>query len=289
MTQKAITSTIGKVFLALALLMLSNGCTSIVVRPLLGPLELSLQKQTDLELIKDGAPSLLLLLDGLIAEDPNNQDLLMAATKAYGAYAATLHQANEVERAITMSKKAKTYGIALLNQLPGLKNFKDLTFEECCNALDKIRQKNVGPMFWGAYGWAVWVRYQDGSPSSMADLPIIEYIMLKVVELEDSYYYGGAHIFLGAYYSSRPPMFGGKPVESRKHFDRALEISDRKFLLTQVAYAETYARMMFDKELYQNLLNEVLNQPLEDNVMASNNKLAQVLAKKLLDATDEYF
>ena len=50
----------------------------------------------------------------------------------------------------------------------------------------------------------------------MADLPIIEYIMLKVVELEDSYYYGGAHIFLGAYYSSRPPMFGGKPVESRK-------------------------------------------------------------------------
>ena len=44
-------------------------------------------------------------------------------------------------------------------------------------------------MFWGAYGWAVWVQYQEGSPSSMADLPIIEYIMLKVVELEDSYYY----------------------------------------------------------------------------------------------------
>ena len=273
----------------LTVFLMANGCTAIIVRPLLGPVELSLQKQTDLELIKDGAPSLLLLLDGLIAEDPHNQDLLMAATKAYGAYAATLHQANEVERAVTMSKKAKTYGITLLQQLPGLKNFKDLTFEECCNAIDEIRQKHVGPMFWGAYGWAVWVRYQEGSPSSMADLPIIEYIMLKVVELNDSYYYGGAHIFLGAYYSSRAPMFGGKPVESRKHFDRALEISDRKFLLTQVAYAETYARMMFDKELYQNLLNEVLNQPLEDNVMASSNKLAQVLAKKLLDATDEYF
>ena len=273
----------------LTVFLMANGCTSIVVRPLLDPVELSLQKQTDLELIRDGAPSLLLLLDGLIAEDPNNQNLLMAATKAYGAYAATLHQADEVERAVIMSKKAKAYGITLLHQLPGLENFDDLTFEECCNAIDKLKSRHVGEMFWGAYGWATWVRYQDGSPASMADLPIIEHIMLKVVELDESYYYGGAHIFLGAYYSSRAPMFGGKPEESRKHFDRALEISDRKFLLTQVTYAETYARMMFDKKLYQNLLNEVLSQPLEDNVMASSNKLAQVMAKKLLDATEEYF
>ena len=113
--------------------------------------------------------------------------------------------------------------------------------------------------------------------------------MLRVVELDDSYYYGGAHIFLGAYYSSRPAMYGGKPQLSRDHFERALAISNRKFLLTQVAYAETYARMIFDKKLYQSLLNEVLDQPLEDNLMASSNKLAQVMAQKLLDATEEYF
>jgi hypothetical protein len=84
-------------------------------------------------------------------------------------------------------------------------------------------------------------------------------------------------------------MYGGKPQESRKHFERALAISNRKFLLAQVTYAETYARMIFDKELYQKLLNEVLGQPLEDNDMASSNKLAQVMAQKLLDATEEYF
>jgi hypothetical protein len=113
--------------------------------------------------------------------------------------------------------------------------------------------------------------------------------MLRVVELNDSFYYGGAHIFLGAYYSSRPEMYGGKPRESREHFEQALVISNRKFLLAQVTYAETYARMVFDKKLYQDLLNEVLEQPLEDNEMASSNKLAQVMAKKLLDATEEYF
>jgi hypothetical protein len=275
------------VFLVIALL--SSGCTSMIVKPLLDPLETSLQKQTDLELIKDGAPSLLLLLDGLIADDPDNRNLLMAATKAYGAYATTLYAAGEVERAVTMSQKAKTYGITLLNQLPGLKNFRELTYEECCNAVDKIKKRNVGPLFWGAYGWAAWIRFQEGAPAAMADLPIIEYIMLRVVALDDSYYYGGAHIFLGAYYSSRPEMYGGKPEKSRKHFERALAISNRKFLLAQVAYAETYARMMFDKKLYQSLLNEVLDQPLENNLTASSNKLAQVMAQKLLDATEEYF
>ena len=92
----------------LAIVLMSSGCTSVIVRPLLDPVELSLQRQTDLELIKDGAPSLLLLLDGFIAKDPHNKNLLMAATKAYGAYAATLYEAEEPERAVTMSHKAKT-------------------------------------------------------------------------------------------------------------------------------------------------------------------------------------
>jgi hypothetical protein len=286
--RKANTSNLGiAVFLAIFLIV--SGCTSMIVKPLLDPLELSLQQQTDLELIKDGAPSLLLLLDGFIAKDPRNKNLLMAATKAYSAYALTLHDANEVDRAVTMSLKAKKYGISLLNQLHGLKNINNNTLTETDQALDRISRDQVGFLFWGAYGWTTWIRFQEGAPGALVDLPTIEHIMLKIVELNDSFYYGGAHIFLGAYYSSRPEMYGGKPQESREHFEQALVISNRKFLLAQVTYAETYARMVFDKKLYQDLLNEVLEQPLEDNEMASSNKLAQVMAKKLLDATEEYF
>ena len=273
----------------LAIVLMSNGCTSMIIQPLLDPVELSLQKQTDLELIKDGAPSLLLLLDGLIAKNPHNKNLLMAATKAYGAYAITLHESNDLDRAISISQKAKTYGMTLLSLLPHLGNIHAKKLVETDQALDRISRGQVGYLFWGAYGWATWIRFQEGAPGAMVDLPIIEHIMLRVVELDESYYYGGAHIFLGAYYSSRPAMYGGKPQLSRDHFERALAISNRKFLLTQVAYAETYARMIFDKKLYQSLLNEVLDQPLEDNLMASSNKLAQVMAQKLLDATEEYF
>ena len=123
----------------------------------------------------------------------------------------------------------------------------------------------------------------------MADLPIVESIMLRVIELDESFYYGGAHIFLGSYYGSRPQVYGGRPDASREHFERALEINKRQFLLTQVAYAQTYARMMYDRELYLKLLSEVLEQPLTDSDMASSNKLAKVTAAKLIQQVDEFF
>jgi len=289
MMGKATTSILGHVLLAALVLLSSSSCTSLVVNPLLDPLTLSLQKQTDLELLEDGAPSLLLLLDGLIASDPDNVHLLMTATKAYGAYASILYEDGKTERAVNMSVKARDYGINLINQLRGLESLNGRTLGEIKTALAKIRPDQVGYLFWGAYGWATWIQHMEGAAAAMADLPIVELIMLRVVELDDSYYYGGAHIFLGAYYGSRPQIFGGKPEASRKHFERALEISKRQFLPTQVAYAQTYARMMFDRELYTSLLTEVLEQPLKDSDTASSNTLAKLMAEKLLAQVDDFF
>ena len=289
MMGKATTSILDNILPAAFVLLLSCSCTSLVVNPLLDPLTLSLQKQTDLELLEDGAPSLLLLLDGLIASDPDNVRLLMTATKAYGAYATILYEDGKTERANNMSVKARDFGISLINQLPGLESINGQTLGEIKKALVKIRQNQVGYLFWGAYGWATWIQHQEGAAAAMADLPIVELIMLRVVELDDSYYYGGAHIFLGSYYGSRPQIYGGKPETSRKHFERALEINKREFLLTQVAYAQTYARMMFDRELYLTLLTEVVEQPLKDSNAASSNKLAKVMAEKLIAEVDEYF
>jgi len=287
--QTKITSYLCKAFLILALLLVVSGCTTIIVNPLLDPLSLSLQKQTDLELLQDGAPTLLLLLDGLIDSDPDNEHLLMATTKAYGAYASILYEEGQIERAVNMSIKSKKYGINLLKQLPTLEYLNNMTLEQIRQALAGLSPKKVEYLFWGAYGWATWIQYQDGAPASMADLPIVEQIMLRVVELDESYYYGGAHIFLGSYYGSRPEMYGGKPDLSRKHFERALALNKRAFLLTQVSYAQTYARLMFDRELYLKLLAEVIEEPLVDSDMASSNKLAKIKAEKLISQVDEFF
>jgi len=277
---------------AIAVLLLSSSCASIIVNPMLDPLTISMQKQTDLELLQEGAPSLLLLLDGLIADDPENEKLLMTATRLYGAYAAILYEDGQTERAVNMSIKARDYGVSLLNRLPALKSIKGQTRQalgEIQSTLQKTKPNQIGNLFWGAFGWATWIQFQEGAPTAMADLPIVESIMLRVIELDESFYYGGAHIFLGSYYGSRPQVYGGKPDASRKHFERALEINKRQFLLTQVAYAQTYARMMYDRGLYLKLLSEVLEQPLTDSDMASSNKLAKVTAARLIQQVDEFF
>ena len=290
MTQETITFLPKKTIWALVILFfLTSGCTTVIVRPFMDPLTLALQKQTDLKLIEEGAPSLLLLLDGLIDSDPDNESFLMTGAKAYGGYASILNEDGHVDRAVNMSIKARQYGITLLKQLPGLENIENSSLDDIEHALKQISSSKVGHLFWGAYGWAVWIQYQQGAPAAMADLPIVERIMLRVVELDESYYYGGAHIFLGTYYGSRPPILGGKPEESRKHFERALALNKRKFLLTQVAYAESYARTAFDRDLYLQLLAEVIKQPLENDDLASSNKLAKVMAEKLIGQVDEFF
>ena len=53
MKRKAITAILGGTLLAAAFLLLSS-CASVIVNPLLDPLTLSLQKQTDLELLQAG-------------------------------------------------------------------------------------------------------------------------------------------------------------------------------------------------------------------------------------------
>jgi hypothetical protein len=286
---RQITSKLTTLLFCVALAFLT-GCASLIIKPILDPISTSLQQQNDIALLKDGAPSLLLMIDGFIQANPDNSDLLLDGTRAYTAYASALGEFGERKRAVTVSEKAKTYGISLLDQFQKIYPVQSQSVDELKKGLQGIKEKDIDKLFWGAYGWATWISLQNGSPAAMVDLPRVEQIMLRVIELDDTYYFGAPHIFLGYYYGSIPPMYGGKPEESRLHFEKALSISKRNFLAVQVAYAETYAKMQFDRELYKNLLQEVLDQPVDTiPELISGNQLAKMRAKKLLDTIDEYF
>jgi hypothetical protein len=124
----------------------------------------------------------------------------------------------------------------------------------------------------------------------MAQLVRVEQMMLRLVELDDTYYNGGGHVFLGVYYGSKPPLLGGKPELSRAHFEKALVIGNREFLPTQVAYAETYAKMTYNRDLYEQLLQEVVSFPIEKRPdIALVNQVAKRRAAQLLEQADQYF
>jgi radical SAM superfamily enzyme len=88
----------------------------------------------------------------------------------------------------------------------------------------------------------------------------------------------------------KPAVYGGDPTASRSHFEKALAISDHRFLPIQVAFARTYAKMVFDRELYEKLLKEVLTFDIATAPdLTLSNLVAQKQARKLLAETDDYF
>lgn len=268
----------------------ATGCARLAVNSLLGPTVENLERQTDLDLVCDGTSSFLLMLDSLIASDPDNLRLKMTATRAFSAYAAALEVCGRPERAAAVSAKAKIYGLALLAAAVETDAIATIDPSALRNLLAGLETKDTARLFWSGYGWGTWIRYQEGSPASLADLTRVEQIMRRVIELDETFYHGGAHLFLGAYYGAKPAMLGGRPEESREHFEKALAISNREYLPIQVAYARIYAKMTYNRDLYIKMLREVLDFQLEKRPdIALANQAAKRMAGRLLQQVDLYF
>lgn len=278
------------IIVLLALISLMGGCARMMSNSLLGSTMENLQRQTDIDLVCEGTPAFLLMLDSMVASNPKDQKLLLNATKAYGGYAAALDACGKPQRAATVSTKARLYGMSLLWECDHLQSACTVSLSELEQTLAGLDRDDVDLLFWAGNGWATWIRYQAGSPESLVQLPQLEQIMLRILELDETYYHGGAHLFLGAYYASKPPLLGGKPELSRSHFERALSISNRQFLPALVLYAQTYAKMVFDRNLFVSLLQEVIDFPIEsqpDSGLA--NQVAKHNANRLLGDVDKFF
>ncbi|MDR3630347.1 MAG: TRAP transporter TatT component family protein [Desulfocapsaceae bacterium] len=271
-----------RIVLSLALLLALTSCSSIMTG-MMAPTVDNLQKQTDVDLVCQGAPSYLLMIDSMIAADQDNSALLAMGAKSYSAYVAAMTECGAGEERIqALADKARLYGTALLTARNLPLAPKD-SLDDFDKALARLGKSDVPDVFWGAMAWTTWIRTQHGSPASIADSVKVERIMLRLEELDDTYQQGGVHLFLGAYYAAKPQMFGGRPDLSRIEFEKALAISQRSFLLVQTTYADTYARQVRDKALFDGLLKEVVDFPLnnsKDNALS--NQIAKRKAKRLL-------
>jgi len=246
------------------------------------PAVTNLQKQSDIDLVCEGASSYLLMIDSMIESKPDNRELLKIGAQSYAGTVAALQACGTPkERLKTLSDKSARYGKALLSTMLPL-NGGDLDKTEA--ALAARSAADADELFWGTYGWLTWIEQQQGSPAALADLVTVEKIMMRLLELDETVEQGGAHLFFGVLYGSKPKMIGGDPERSRFHFERALDISKRSFLMAQVLFAETYSRMVFDREMHDRLLEEVLTFDLDrvpDNRLS--NQIAKRRARELLE------
>ena len=76
---------------------------------------------------------------------------------------------------------------------------------------------------------------------------------------------------------------------ARGHFERAIELSEGKDLSAKVEFARSYGRLLYDRELHDRLLTEVLEAPVEADGYTIFNVLAKQEAEELLASADDYF
>lgn len=267
-------------------------CAQIVEKPLLSfsdNLAAAVLDQNDPELVREGAPTFLLLMDGLIRQSPDNPGLRSAAAQLYSLYNAAF--VDDPERRKKLATSAFNHGSQAYCLSVKIKNcdLNKTNFDDFEKRIAKSKYKDIDALSALSTSWLIWIRSNADDWSAIAQLPKAELALNRIVELDGDYGEGTAKMYLGIVNSLRPPALGGKPELAKQYFEEAIAISNGKNLAAKVEYASSYARTLYERELHDQLLNEVLLAETDAPGFTMSNTMAKEEAKRLLASAEDYF
>jgi hypothetical protein len=246
-------------------------------------------RQSDLRILREGMPAYLMLIDGMVQAVPDNEQLLIAAAQSYSSFASLFVEDQDKEYANLLYERGKQYALRSL-EMRGFKEPLQRPFDDFKEGLKRLGKKDVPYIFWAATCWVNWIRLNLDSIEAISELPRVESLMKRALELDEGFYYGGPHLFMGIWFASRPKIVGGDLKKAQEHFLKALDLGQGKFLMAYVYYANYYARKMTDKDLFTSTLQKVLETPAETSPdLVLLNTVAKKQAKELLSRVGEYF
>ncbi|WP_431064848.1 TRAP transporter TatT component family protein [Methylotuvimicrobium sp.] len=265
-----------------------TGCVSASLQNLSDSLSDAILNQNDIEIVREGLPAYLLMTDGLIEQQPENTDLLISGAKVYAFYASAL--VKDPVRSGKLSEKARAYAErALCLERPSLCHIDQLPHDAFAPALQNADRAALNELYTYGLAWAAWLQAHSRDWNAIADRPKIESLFERILELDESFDSGRAHYYLGLLRSQLSPALGGNPETARSHFESAIELSRGNDLAVKVALARNYARMLYDREMHDRLLREVLQADPNVPGLSLSNTIAQQEAQLLLDESDSYF
>lgn len=269
------------------LALLLAGCGGMVDR-FAGNLSSAMMDNNDPATVEAGAASYLLLLDALVKQEPDSVAFRQAAASLNSAYAGAF--VKDPARAATMTDKALAYALeALCLEHASLCSVREMSVDVLQQRLAQMGRDDVPLLYTAGSAWAGWIQAHGEDWNAVADMPRIEAFMTRVVALDEGYQNGAAHLYLGGLATVLPPALGGRPEVGKAHFERAIMLSEGHNLLAKVLYAKNYARGVFDRELHDRLLEEVLAADPRYPGWTLSNVLARQEAERLLKSADEYF
>ncbi|MHB1083705.1 MAG: TRAP transporter TatT component family protein [Thiobacillus sp.] len=271
-----------------------GGCSTgqLIARgasPLIDNGLIAMNRETDLEIARVSIPANLKMIEALLLADPGNAAYELQAAMGFYGYVMGFVD-DDPDRASALYRRAFDHAsVALAAQgMPAeLLTGDTIQFDA---ALAKLNPRAVPALFWTASSWGKWIEHQLDEPARLAELPRVEALMRRVLALDETYYHGGTHLFFGAYYGGRAPMFGGDFTRAAQHFDQAARISQNRLLLVDVYRAQYLFRQMADRAAFHAALTRVIDAPAStDPDLNLANAIARKKAGKLLAQEDTLF
>jgi predicted anti-sigma-YlaC factor YlaD len=224
----------------------------------------------DPELVKAAVPFSLKLMESLLAENPRHLGLLAAAASGFTqfAYAFVQEEADEVEpldlaaaeamrtRARRLYLRAQRYGLRGLEvKHPGFGTALPANPKATVRA---ATESDVPLLYWTAAAWAAAISLSKDNPEIVGQIPIMEALIDRALELDEGFGDGAIHSFLITYEMSRQGVPGDPVARARRHFDRAMALSKGNDASPLVALAEAVTIQKQDVKEFESLLNRAL-------------------------------
>jgi predicted anti-sigma-YlaC factor YlaD len=224
----------------------------------------------DPDLVREAVPFSLKLMESLLAESPRHLGLRLAAASGFTqySYAFVQQQAEELEgkdleaatalrdRARRLYLRAREHGARGLElRHAGLENALRQNPKAAARAL---QQRDVPLMYWTAAAWGAAISLSKDNPELVAQAPIVEALMDRALELDEAFDHGALHSFMITYEMSRKQASGDAAARSRRHFERAVELSRGQQAAPFVALAEAVCVPKQDGVEFESLLKRAV-------------------------------
>jgi predicted anti-sigma-YlaC factor YlaD len=256
----------------------------------------------DPELIRAAAPFSLKLMESLLAESPNHRKLLEATASGFTqyAYAFVQQEADEMEeidfeaarsmrlRATRLYLRARDYGLrGLETHYPG---FEQALRRDPHTAVRRTRTRDVELVYWTGIAWAAAISAGKDDVYLIAELPQVEALMERALELREDFDQGAIHTFFIQYEMSRSKPLEQRTSQARRHFQRAVELSGGLDAGPYVSLAEGMAVDLQDAGEFNLLLRQALAiDPKIKPELRLSNLILQRRARWLLSRSEDLF
>ena len=269
----------------------------------------AIEQEDDLFLLAQAMPAHIKLLETLLASAPHNRELLVLLARLYGGYAfAILETESEARRlqrpsvvqvGLDDTRLEEAIGRYFATGAQYALRALETTHPDAAGELKGLQSSrafiqslgkgDVPALFWYGFNLGGYVQHRLDSVTAMAQAHLVEKTMARIVQVDETYYYGAAHLVLLAYYGARPPMMGGSPEKAREHWERHRMVVPGPMGLRDLYLARYVLVRTGTRSTFVRCLNAVERESGKGAAPGLLEKVAAVRAGLYLEAADTFF